>query len=140
MKVYCVFSPTIFLISKPKAMKKNLLILACISICALSCKQKTTLQDTQEPMEIDFTDMQICQSCCMPMTADLYGTNANGMPNEDYCKYCYVNGAFTTPDLTMERMIEICVPYMVEQGLEEESARNLLKVSLPKLKRWQSQK
>jgi hypothetical protein len=41
--------------------------------------------------------------------------------------------------MTMDDMIETCVPFMVEQGMAEDSARDLLKESLPKLKRWQPQ-
>ena len=124
-------------------MKKVLLLLACISLFAFSCKQKTVQQDLETPnaveSEIEADNMQYCQSCTMPLTEDLYGTNADGSLNEDYCKYCYSNGAFTAPDMTMERMIEICVPYMVEQGMEEASARYLLEEYLPKLKRWQTE-
>jgi len=75
----------------------------------------------------------------MPLTEDLYGTNADGTSNDEYCKYCYANGAFTAPDMTMDRMIDICIPYMVEQGMAEESARYLLEEYLPKLKRWQTE-
>ena len=40
-------------------------------------------------------DMNICQSCAMPLYSDdVYGTNADGSKNEDYCKYCYVDGKF----------------------------------------------
>jgi hypothetical protein len=41
--------------------------------------------------------------------------------------------------MTMDDMIETCVPFMVEQGMTEEIARDLLTESLPKLKRWQPQ-
>ena len=56
-------------------------------------------------------NQRFCQSCGMPMgeTEELYGTNADGSKNEEYCKYCFENGAFTFPG-TMEEMIEICVP------------------------------
>ena len=38
-------------------------------------------------------DLKICQSCGMPIgSKDDFGTNADGSINEDYCKYCYVNG------------------------------------------------
>ena len=120
-------------------MKKILFLLACVSLCALSCKQKTVDTLIAVESETGYSNIQYCQSCAMPLLEDLYGTNADGTPNEDYCKYCYANGAFTVPDITMERMIEICVPYMVEQGMEEESARYLLEEYLPKLKRWQTE-
>ena len=79
----------------------------------------------------------ICQSCGMPMTAeDLYGTNADGSLNDEYCKYCYEKGAFHNPGQTMEQMIDICVPFMVQQGMPENDARAQLNEMLPQLKRW----
>jgi len=32
---------------------------------------------------------KFCQSCGMPPTEDILGTNADGSKNEDYCMYCY---------------------------------------------------
>ena len=82
-------------------------------------------------------EQKICQSCGMPMAAgDLYGTNVDGSPNDEYCKYCYEKGAFHNPDETLEGMIETCVPFMVEQGMPEKDARNQLNELLPQLKRW----
>jgi hypothetical protein len=124
-------------------MKKLILVLVCVSMCVISCKPKTTQQENQPQTnvedEVSWTDLAICQSCGMPMTEDLYGTNADSTANKEYCKYCYVAGNFTNPDITMEDMIKTCVPYMVQQGMTEELARNLLEESLPKLKRWKTQ-
>ena len=87
--------------------------------------------------------MMHCQSCGIPMTEDShFGKNADGSTNEDYCCYCYSNGAFTSPDETMEEMIESCVPFIVEDGVhatDENSARKLLTEFLPTLKRWKKQ-
>ena len=81
-----------------------------------------------------------CQSCGMPMgdTDELYGTNADGSKNEEYCKYCFENGAFTFQG-TMEEMIEICVPHMANahSGMSEETARKNMLEWFPTLKRWQ---
>ncbi len=79
-----------------------------------------------------------CQSCAMPMgtTDEMYGSNADGGKNKDYCKYCFENGAFTS-NATMDEMIEICVPHMVSAHAEmsEEKARNTMRVFFPALKR-----
>lgn len=85
-------------------------------------------------------DIIICQSCGMPMTAEnLFGTNADGSKNEDYCTHCYQNGAFSQPEETMEQMIESCIPFMVEQdGWTEETSRKHLQEMMPQLKRWKS--
>ena len=50
-------------------------------------------------------DMKFCQSCGMPLTDEILGTNADGTNNEDYCIYCYKDGGFTQ-DMTMEQMID----------------------------------
>lgn len=79
----------------------------------------------------------ICQSCGMPMESEeLLATNKDGSCNEDYCIYCYKDGEFTTPDVTMEEEIEICVPFMKQQGIAEDEARKILNDVFPHLKRW----
>ena len=57
-------------------------------------------------------ERKLCQSCAMPMESlDLHGTNADSSKNQDYCHYCYKDGAFTKNE-TMEEMIETCVPFV----------------------------
>lgn len=76
----------------------------------------------------------------MPMgDAELYGTNSDGTKNEDYCKYCYVDGQFTS-NISMDEMIEFCVPHMVSAnpGMSEEKARGMMKEFFPTLKRWKN--
>ena len=84
------------------------------------------------------SEMKYCQSCGMPMTdAGMFGTNADGSPNEDYCSYCYQSGKFTS-DMSMEQMIEFCVPYVMKNSPEmsEDKARQLLGEMYPQLRRW----
>lgn len=80
-----------------------------------------------------------CQSCAMPLgtSEEMFGTNADGSKNQDYCKYCFENGAFTSK-ATMEEMIETCVPHMVtaNAGMSEDEARNMMRQFFPTLKRW----
>lgn len=82
-----------------------------------------------------------CQCCGMPMgnTDEMYGTNGDGSKNEDYCKYCFENGAFTS-DCTMDEMIEFCIPHMVagNSDMTEEKARTMMKEFFPTLKRWKT--
>lgn len=84
-------------------------------------------------------EVKYCQCCGMPLgqTDELYGTEADGSKNEDYCKYCYENGAFTS-DCTMDEMIDFCVPHMVSGNADmtEENARSMMKAFFPTLKRW----
>ncbi len=78
-----------------------------------------------------------CQSCGMPINEEnLFATEKDGSRNEDYCVYCYKEGSFTSPDVTMQQMIDICVPHMVEAGMKENESRSMLNSVLPKLKRW----
>jgi len=83
-----------------------------------------------------------CQSCGMLMEdASLYGKNADGTPNMEYCCYCFANGAFVNPSETLEEMIESCIPYLVEDGTcaDEAAARAMLKEHMPHLNRWKKQ-
>lgn len=34
-------------------------------------------------------EMKFCQSCGMPLTNEILGTNSDGSPNEEYGIYCY---------------------------------------------------
>ncbi len=80
---------------------------------------------------------KFCQSCSMPMneTDGLYGTEANGTQNKDYCIYCYKDGKFTS-NCTMEEMIEFCVPHTPNMTPEE--ARKMMQECFPELKRWRT--
>ena len=84
---------------------------------------------------------KFCQSCGMPLTDDVLGTNADGTKNEDYCMYCYKDGHFLQ-DCTMEEMIEHCAQFVnaVNEGLEKpitkEEYIGMMKSYFPQLKRW----
>lgn len=87
-------------------------------------------------------EQKFCQSCGMPLnnSAD-FGTNTDNGKNEDYCTYCYQNGAFTQT-LTMDQMIEHCSQFVDEfnadspQKLTKEQAISQMKEYFPQLKRW----
>ncbi|WP_068496634.1 zinc ribbon domain-containing protein [Paenibacillus kribbensis] len=82
---------------------------------------------------------KVCQSCGMPLEhEDQYGTDAQHAKTDEYCKYCYKEGAFVQPDLTMEDMIQQCVPILVGEGMKAEEATSMLGNYLPILKRWRS--
>lgn len=79
----------------------------------------------------------ICQSCGMPLAQEnQFGTDKDNKLEQEYCIHCYKDGVFTNPDLTLEEMIDICVPFMVQEGMEEAAARNMMQQFLPNLKRW----
>ena len=81
-----------------------------------------------------------CQSCGMPFSkAEDFGTSAEGFRQNDYCHYCYQDGTFTQPDITLEQMMEFCVqPTVAATGMGEAEARALLGRTLPFLKRWRA--
>lgn len=89
--------------------------------------------------------MKICQSCGMPMgNEELYGTNADGSKNSEYCIYCYKKGIFLQ-NLTMDEMIEHCAQFVneVNKGLPnpitKEEYIGQMKVYFPHLKRWRKE-
>ncbi|MBJ6361455.1 effector binding domain-containing protein [Paenibacillus sp. MAHUQ-46] len=84
--------------------------------------------------------MAQCQSCGMPLSNEVRGVEKDGSRSELYCQYCYEDGHFIQPKQTLEGMIEVCTPYLIEQGMPEEQARTLLYQSLPSLKRWKDKR
>jgi hypothetical protein len=81
-----------------------------------------------------------CQSCGMPLQkpAD-FGADEAGYRVNDYCRYCFVDGAFVDPGMSMQAMLEKCVGVMARQGaMPEAQARALMAEVLPRLKRWRS--
>ena len=66
-----------------------------------------------------------------------FGSSDAGYRVNDYCRFCYQDGAFTEPDVTLEQMIDRCARIMTKQGVRSpEEARTLLTEVMPRLKRW----
>lgn len=86
-------------------------------------------------------EQKFCQSCGMPLTEEILGTNADGSKNEEYCIYCFKDGVFTS-DFTMEEMVEFCAQFVDEfnknagQNLTKEEYKAMLRQYYPSLKRW----
>ena len=84
-------------------------------------------------------DMKICQSCGMPMESeDVYGTEADGSVNEDYCRYCYSGGEFIDR-VSMEEYIEMCSQFGAQAGMTNEEMKAYCRKLFPTLKRWKKQ-
>ena len=79
---------------------------------------------------------RICQSCSMPLNdSELLGTEKDGSLKKYYCKYCYENGQFTNPQITLEEMKTRVKSKMEEMKLDADTI-GMAVSSLPNLKRW----
>lgn len=76
-----------------------------------------------------------CQSCTMPIDAvEDRGTERDRSKSNEYCKYCYADGKFTNPNLTLEEMKE---KVRSNPNLPDSIVQKSLEL-LPKLKRWKA--
>ena len=77
-----------------------------------------------------------CQSSSMPMSkAEDFGTYADGSQNDVFCRYCFQNGEFTEPGITMEGMIKKCVTMMKQMNVPDAQLEQT-KAFIPLLRRW----
>lgn len=83
-------------------------------------------------------NVTFCQSCGMPLNKEeVKGTEKNGLITDEYCKYCYENGAFKNPDMNLEDMKKNVQNQMKKMQLHENVIQKAVNI-LPALKRWQS--
>ncbi|MHA4844137.1 zinc ribbon domain-containing protein [Flavitalea antarctica] len=83
--------------------------------------------------------LKFCQSCTLPIDdAELRGTESDGSKSELYCKYCYQNGSFTDPDMTLQKMKDIATTEMMKHNLPHEIIQKSVDM-LPFLTRWVAQ-
>ncbi len=76
----------------------------------------------------------ICQCCGMPLEDENIGRDADGLFNEEYCKWCYANGEYMYHN--MDDLIEVCVRNMASEEFPPEQARKYMEELLPKLDYW----
>jgi hypothetical protein len=80
----------------------------------------------------------ICQSCTMPIDdPGDRGTEKDGTASTDYCKYCYKDGSFTDPALTLNKMHAEVTAEMKKQHSPPGFLQKSLD-ALPHLKRWKN--
>ena len=80
-----------------------------------------------------------CQSCGMPLKKDEKGggTNADGSKSTMYCSYCYEQGIFTWPDVTVDQMKKRVKGKLKEMGFPGLIAW-LFTLNIPRLERWKT--
>lgn len=91
---------------------------------------------------LEMPEEPMCQSCGMTLTnAEAHGSNHDGSPSAQYCKWCYQNGTYTKPTRSLEEQIEVSAKGLVDAlGYSLQDARSLMGVILPTLKRWEAVK
>lgn len=80
-----------------------------------------------------------CQSCGMPLAKDKHGggSERDGTKSAEYCSYCYQQGQFTEPNITVTQMRDKVQTIMSKKGLPKLLAK-LLARQTSKLKRWKN--
>lgn len=87
-------------------------------------------------MEITQPKGPFCQSCAMPMAKpEEFGTNIDRSKSNEYCHYCFQNGKFSEPNITVEQMIGKCTGIMRQMKMPEAQIEQT-KTFIPTLKRW----
>ncbi|MCI9156915.1 MAG: WYL domain-containing protein [Lawsonibacter sp.] len=105
------------------------------------------VRDGDKPVQhkevIPMEERKFCQCCAMPLDKpEDKGTETGGAPSEDYCRYCYQNGAFTAPDATMDDIIAFNLKFNAENGHPfgpQEEAEKMMRGWFPTLKRWRKE-
>lgn len=76
----------------------------------------------------------ICQCCGMPLDDTCISKEKVGTFNEEYCKWCYADGAFRYH--SMEELINFCVEHMATENWPAEQVRAHMEAVVPKLNHW----
>ncbi|ABN57153.1 MULTISPECIES: zinc ribbon domain-containing protein [Methanoculleus] len=82
--------------------------------------------------------IRTCQSCGMPMSEkEQFGTEADGTFSKNYCTYCYRDGAFTNPGITIDEMAKLGGGMLSQMyAIPPEKAEAFMREQLSCLKRW----
>ena len=78
----------------------------------------------------------VCQCCGMPLNEDgLISRETDRSYNEDYCKWCYADGAFAYK--SKDSLLDYLVSHMPNpDNLPDEDRRNQFDAYLTQLKHW----
>lgn len=74
----------------------------------------------------------------MPLDGpDLWGSEKDGSPNHEYCKYCYQNGSFINPNMALAEMRLNIMHRMEKEKIPFDTIEAAVN-RLPFLKRWRT--
>ena len=76
----------------------------------------------------------ICQCCGMPLEDSTLSREPDGSLNEEYCKWCYADGAFKYS--SKEELIDFCVTHMASEQWPTEQVRAHMEAVVPQLSHW----
>ncbi len=76
----------------------------------------------------------VCQCCGMPLDDSSISKEIDGTFNEEYCKWCYTDGAFIYTRL--EQLTDFLVEHMSNEKWPPAQARAYYESQLPKLDYW----
>jgi hypothetical protein len=72
----------------------------------------------------------------MPLEIDhVKGTEKDGSRSLEYCIYCYENGDFKDPSMSLAKMLNVVETQMGKMNIPEKIIETSLN-KIPKLKRW----
>ena len=79
-----------------------------------------------------------CQCCGMPLTEDgMISREPDGSFNEDYCKWCYADGAFVYA--SKDALLDFLIRHMPNpDGQPDEARRAMYDQHLSQLKHWKT--
>lgn len=82
-------------------------------------------------------EKNICQSCGIPMTkVSDFGTYNDGSLHSEYCHFCFKQGKFTDPGITMEEKITKNIAMAEKMVMSRDKATEVANDTIPRLKRW----
>lgn len=75
-----------------------------------------------------------CQCCGMPLEDDSVSREPDNSFNEEYCKWCYVDGEFVYKSI--DELLDFLAAHMSKEDFSPDQARQYFSEQLPKLNHW----
>jgi AraC-like DNA-binding protein len=105
--------------------------------CGLTPTERRRVKSADWSSAWQRSPRRCCQSCGMPLCRDPQGggTNADGSRSSWACSYCFRDGAFVDPDLSVRDMQQIVLANLELMGIPQLSAGLFVK-RINRLERW----